>query len=83
MTPSDAAHSTNLYYILSLLTDGGAGHRARQSREQRNGRTKSTLQFSKNAVSNHVCKMGHSWLRRDTVVHSVGKASAALRIAEQ
>ena len=24
MTPNDAAHSTNLYYILSLLTDGEA-----------------------------------------------------------
>ena len=24
MTPSDAAHSTNLYYILSLLTDAEA-----------------------------------------------------------
>ena len=32
MTPRDAAHSTNLYYILSLLTDGEALHIVQNSR---------------------------------------------------
>ena len=58
MTPSDAAHSTNLYFILSVLTDG-AGHGAKQSCEQWKGGvasdgdalgTKSALQVTRNAT---------------------------------
>ena len=89
MTPNDAAHSTNLYYILSLLTDGEAlDFVQKQSCEQWNESvasdgdalgTKSALQVPRNAASNPVSEMGHRWLRRDTVVDGLGKVSARLR----
>ena len=63
MTLIDAAHSTNLHYILSLLTDGEALDIAQNSPV----RTKSSLQVARNAASDPISEIGHSWLRRDTV----------------
>ena len=68
-----------------------AGHRAEQPSEQRNGRvasdsgalgTKNTFQVSKNAASNLVPEVGHSWRRRDRVDNSMEEANAGLRTAE-
>ena len=44
--------------------------------------TESTIQVPRNAASDLVSRMGHSWIRRDTVVDGLGKASARLRTAE-
>ena len=86
MAPHDAAFSANLCCILSLLTDGEV-HRAEQSSGQRNGSvasdgdtlgTKSAFQVSRNAASNLVPEVGHSWLGRDTAVDSMGKAGVVL-----
>ena len=68
LTPCDAAHSTNLYYIPGLLTDAEAldivtGGVA--SNGDSLG-TESTIQVPRNAASDPVSKMGHSWIRRDS-----------------
>ena len=78
MTPSDAARSTNLYFILSLSTVAEALDIVQNSPwEQWTGGaashggslgTESTIQVPRNAASDLVSKMGHSWIRRDTVV---------------
>ena len=44
--------------------------------------TESTIQLPRNAASDLVSKMGHSWIRCDTVVNDLRKASARLRTAE-
>ena len=68
-----------------------AGLCAKQSGGQWNGSlasngdalgTKSAFQLSWTAASHLVSKVGHTWLGRDTVVDSVGKAGAGLRAAE-
>ena len=84
LTPSDAAHSTNLYYILSLLTDAEALDIVqKQSCEQWAGGvasngdllgTKSAIQVPRNAASDPVSKTGHSWIIRDTVVNRLASA---------
>ena len=86
--PSDAAHSTILYFILSLLTDAEALDIVQNSPcEQWTGGvasnggsvgTESTIQVPRNAASDLVSQIGHSWIRRDTVFTSLGKASARL-----
>ena len=69
MTPNDAAHNTNLYYIFeSADRRRSAGHRAKQSGGQWNGSlasngdalgSKSVFQVSFNAASHLVSKLGH------------------------
>ena len=88
MTPSDAAHSTNLYYILSLLTDAEALDIVQNSPceqwtggEASNGGSwepKVPSRFRGMLQAILFPKMGHSWIRRDTVVSGLGKASARL-----
>ena len=90
MTPNDAAHSANLYYILSLLTDGEALDIAQNSPVS-NG-----MEVRRRMVTHWDPKlpsrfrgmlqaiwfpMGQSWRRRDTVGYSIGKATAGLRTA--
>ena len=92
MTSNDGAHSANLYYILSLLTDGEALDIAQNSTPN-NGMevwrrmvtclgSKSILEVPRDATSDLVIEMGHTWRRRDTADNSVGEASARLRTPE-
>ena len=92
MTPSDAAHSTNLYYILSLLTDAEALDIVQNSpvsnglevwrRMVARWEPKVPSRFRGMLQAIPFPKMGHSWIRRDAVVNGLGKTSARLRTAE-
>ena len=91
LTPTDAADSTNLYNILSLLTDAEALDIVQNSpvsngldvwRRMVTRWEPKVPPSPRNAASDPVSKMGHSWIRRDTVVNGLGKASARPRTAE-
>ena len=69
MTSNDGAHSANLYYILSLLTDGEALDIAQNSTPNNEMEvwrrmvtclgSKSVLEVPRDATSNLVFEMGH------------------------
>ena len=92
LTPSDAAHGTNLHYILSLLTDAAALDIAQNSpvsnglevwrRMVSRWETKVPSGFRGMLLAILFPKWGHPWLSRDAVVEGLGKASARLRAAE-
>ena len=92
LTPSGAAHSTNLYYIVSLLTDAEALDIVQNSpvsnglevwrRMVTRWEPTVTSRFRGMLQAILFPKMGHSWIRRDTVDNGVGKTSARQRTAE-
>ena len=81
MTPSDAAHSMSLFYMLSLLTDGEALDIVQNSLVSCGMEVwRRMVTCWEPKVPSRFRKMGR---RRDTVVNGLGKANARLRTADR